>query len=313
VNPRHLATALFALMCACAAPPPAGWRAVEIEAEAATLGTEQAGELTFLGGVELTSRTRGFGGLSDIHVAPDGAFIAITDAGAWVRGRLMLDARGAPTGIADVAIAAMRDERGRAFANKAAGDSEGLATLADGRIAVSFEQTQTIRLYPPLGAAPGAALPGPALAETTDLPLNAGLEAIAPLGAALLVGSEDKGRLWLAEEGAARPAPPVGALSPPLGFGLVELDVAPGGEVLALERFYAPGAGNSIRVLELTVQDGVRAREIAALDPPLALDNFEGLSVAEIGGARVVFLVSDNNFNDRQRTLIYAFAWPRPG
>jgi hypothetical protein len=93
----------------------------------------------------------------------------------------------------------------------------------------------------------------------------------------------------------------------------VELDVAPGGEVLALERFYAPGAGNSIRVLELTVQDGVRAREIAALDPPLALDNFEGLSVAEIGGARVVFLVSDNNFNDRQRTLIYAFAWPRPG
>jgi hypothetical protein len=48
------------------------------------------GSLEFRGGLVLTSRHPAFGGISAIHVEPDGnRFIAITDRGSWLRGRIV--------------------------------------------------------------------------------------------------------------------------------------------------------------------------------------------------------------------------------
>ena len=53
-------------------------------------GQRQFGALEFRGGLELTSPHREFGGLSAIRVAADGAnFIALSDNGHWLRGRIL--------------------------------------------------------------------------------------------------------------------------------------------------------------------------------------------------------------------------------
>ena len=48
------------------------------------------GDLEFRGGLVLTSNNPAFGGLSGIHVEADGShFVAITDRGSWLRGRIV--------------------------------------------------------------------------------------------------------------------------------------------------------------------------------------------------------------------------------
>src|SRR5262249_36573486 len=61
----------------------------------------QFGVLEFRGGLALTSRAKEFGGISAIRVQPDGAnFIALTDKGWWLKGRIGYEAT-RPVGIAD--------------------------------------------------------------------------------------------------------------------------------------------------------------------------------------------------------------------
>ena len=69
----------------------------------------QFGRLEFRGGVELTSSSRDFGGLSGLRMGRDGAqFVAITDKGNWFTGRIVYDGA-RQTGIADAALAPMLD------------------------------------------------------------------------------------------------------------------------------------------------------------------------------------------------------------
>src|SRR5512139_451326 len=63
------------------------------------------GDLEFRGGLELTSKNPAFGGISAIHVEPDGnRFVAVTDRGSWLRGRIVYR-DGKPAGIADAEMA----------------------------------------------------------------------------------------------------------------------------------------------------------------------------------------------------------------
>ena len=47
---------------------------------------------------------------------------------------------------------------------------------------------------------------------------------------------------------------------------------------------------------------------LAEFQPPLAIDNFEGLAVREDGGETLVYLITDDNFSSVQRTLLFLFA-----
>ena len=49
-------------------------------------------------------------------------------------------------------------------------------------------------------------------------------------------------------------------------------------------------------------------REIARLQPPLTIDNMEGVSVTVENGRTIVWLASDDNFFPLQRTLLLKFA-----
>ncbi|MEJ0058638.1 MAG: esterase-like activity of phytase family protein [Terricaulis sp.] len=215
-------------------------------------------------------------------------------------------------------MALMRDEHAEPFPNKAAGDSEGLAQLLDGRFAVSFEQTQTIRIYDLNRDGPfGAAAPGPALSETQHLPSNQGLEALAVAGDGALIvgaegGSDNETTLWRAPLNVSTPAPPAARYPLEHGFALTSLDHLPDGGFVALERFYAPviGARTRITMFGEDVFGGgaVAPQELAALRPPLEIDNFEAVSAVRMpGNITRLYILSDNNFSERQRTLLYAF------
>ena len=296
------------------------WRSIQIETAPADLGAERAGRLIFRGGLVLTSDDEAFGGFSDLEVMPDGRMLAITDNGMWLSARLRLDDEGKLVGLDEPRLAAMRDEDGDLFPNKESADSEGLAQLPDGRFAVSFEQSQTIRIYDFNRDGPfGAAEPGPRLAEIDRLAPNVGLEALAATeDGDLIVGAENSeggARLWRAPLRADAPVPVTARYPLALGFSLVDFDRLPSGDLVALERFFVPLLGVRTRIARLPLtslhnENGLAHKEEWALleGRTLALDNFEGIAAVAQGENRVrLYIISDDNFSPQQRTLLYAF------
>jgi hypothetical protein len=300
---------------------PQGWEAIRVAASPTLLAPsepsrESVGELRFRGGIVIASDNPRFGGLSGIYADQDGKVLAVTDQGDWFAAQLVLDEDGALTGVADGRIASMRDEAGRPLANKTEADAEDLARLPDGRFAVSFERIHRVRIYDLDGKGPGApAEKDLALAGVAELTANDSLEAIATYGEDLLIGAEgmDKGRppYWIAPLVSDALAAPAGRATLEQGYGLVALAALPGGDYLAMERFFAPLIGPRIILKRLKgpalAEGRWEAETIAELNPPVALDNFEGLAVVPMEGAVRLYIVSDDNFSRSQRTLLYAF------
>lgn len=299
------------------APIAEQWRNIDVAAAPVEFDAEVVGRLRFRGGLVLSSEHETFGGLSGVEVLEDNRLIAISDNGDWFEARLVLDQAGALIGAEDWRMAFMRDEDGEPFASKAQGDSEGLAQLPDGRFAVSFEQTQTIRLYDLNRDGPfGAALAGPALSEVADLPRNSGLEALAATDDGNLIvgaegGAEGATRIWRAGLEARRPVAPSARYPLSGGFSLTALDRLPGGGFVALERFYAPVIGARARLTRFAFDEAGavgEVEELALLAAPMPVDNFEGVAAARApDGALRLYVLSDDNFSRRQRTLLLAF------
>lgn len=292
------------------------WRSIAVSARPAELGEERIGVLHFRGGLELSSDEVMFGGWSGMEVLEDGRLIAVSDAGSWLSARLVFNDDGVLVGLSETRMASLRDESGAPFESKEAADAEDLAQLPDGRFAVSFEQTQSIRIYDLNRDGPfGAASPGPVLDGAQSLASNAGLEAMTALAhGGLLVGAEDQGALWRAPLLSDGSAPALTARYPlELGYSLVSLDRLPDNDdVVALERFYAPVIGVRTRITRIAVDsldsDELRVTEWARFAPPLELDNFEAIAAARApGGGLRLYILSDDNFDGRQRTLLYAF------
>lgn len=312
------ALALAACSGSSADPPIAEqWRGLNVTVAPVDFGTETVGRLRYRGGVELSSPQSEFGGLSGMEVLEDGRLVAISDNGDWFEAALVLNDAGDLVGTRDWRTAFMRDEDGEPFPDKEAGDSEDLAQLTDGRFAVSFEQTQSIRIYDLNRDGPfGPAARGPQLDDIRDLPDNNGLEALTSSGEGeLIVGSEGDGtshaRIWRARLDARTPVAPSAEYRLEPGYSLTSLDRLPDGSYVALERFFAPVIGARARITHFNFDaDGAIANVelLATIAPPMPVDNFEAISaVRGADGATRLYIVSDDNFSRRQRTLLLAF------
>ncbi len=319
-----LVAAMLTLAVAACAPSAADapiteqWRALAVETEPVAFSPERVGDLVFRGGLELRADAESFGGLSGLEVLDDGRLVAISDTGMWFEALLALDGEGRLVGLSDTRVAFMRDEAGEPFAEKENGDAEGLTQLGDGRFAVSFEQTQSIRIYDLNRDGPfGAALAGPALGGVRELPANAGLEALSvDADGALLVGAEGGGGdtpLWRAGLGASAPAASTQSYALRDGFSLTGMDRLPDGGFVAIERFYAPVIGARARIVRFT-DEALRGDapvvgvQLALIATPLPVDNFEAIAAVRMpDGATRLYILSDDNFNRRQRTLLLAF------
>jgi hypothetical protein len=322
-----LLSALAALaLCACtvkAAPSDAGWDAVAVHVRPAAIAEKagvgaQFGPLTFRGGVELSSQNALFGGWSGLVVDASNRLTAISDEATFLRAQLQLNEAGDLVGLSEAKLALMRNEQGDPLDGKEWQDAEDIAHLADGRYAVSFERRHRILIYD-LDAkgpiAPGT--PGPAVPQNINL--NEGLEALEQMA---------NGDLIAGREFSARQKPPtqfyeLSMSGAPLvsgdadvgsNFGLVALRRFSNGDYLGLERFYFPFIGHRIELrrfpaVELTATPPrLSGAPLVRLAKPLAMDNFEGLAVVETPGKPIrLYLMSDDNFSKKQRTLIYAF------
>ena len=261
----------------------------------------------YAGGVELSSAdTSRFHGLSDLEVFDDDRFVAITDEGDIVRGRLVLDSAGRLTGLSDVTLKPVLGVDGRPLSGaKADSDIEALAVFPNGDMLLGFERNHRIWLYPAAGGPPRA-VPSP----DAPFPANDGMEALAVAPEhgpdAYLAGREDTRETWICRLSAA--CVPHIRIAGDYPRSLVAARGLPGGRWVFLLRDYSPAVGNTITVL-IADREG-RPIDRHDIRRPSTVDNFEGVAVRpRADGSVRVYILSDDNFSTGQRTLLMAFDW----
>ncbi|MDX9998980.1 MAG: esterase-like activity of phytase family protein [Phenylobacterium sp.] len=305
------------LLAACApAPAPLPSRPVPadgtivVSAKPVPLNPEapdlsRIGRFAYAGGVELASDdTARLHGLSDVEITPDGRLVAISDEGDLLEARIVLDREGRLAGLAEARIAALPGLDGQPLPGKQEADSEGLAVMPNGDRLVSFELNHRIWLYPADGGPPRPA-PSPQITS----PPNGGMEALAPDPEAgpdaYIAGGEDSAQLFHCRLSAGC-TPGATIDRPGREFGLVALRRLPEGRTAYLLRAWDPLRGNRI-VLKIDGPQGEVDR--LELSRPFTVDNFEALAAAPIEGGLRFYILSDDNFQRIQRTLLLAFDW----
>ncbi|WP_269514807.1 esterase-like activity of phytase family protein [Brevundimonas subvibrioides] len=238
-------------------------------------------------------------GLSDLKVEGERAW-GVSDFGQLVRFTLRLDDRGHLASAGSATVRPLTGPDGAVIALKSLVDSEGLAILSDGRVLISFEGDHRIWSY----GAGATAAPSSVARPDADFPDNEGMEglAAAPDGGWLVLG--EGGGAWVCHATCApRGAAPV---MPADGFRFTGADVDPAGGWFVVERYYSPPVDMRVRVRRLSA-DGVLSDPVIQLRPPASIDNFEGIAaVATTTGTRL-YLLSDDNANALQKTLLLAF------
>jgi hypothetical protein len=279
------------------------------------------GDLEFRGGLVIGSNNPAFGGISGIHVEPDGnRFIAITDHGSWLRGRIVYR-DGRPAGLADAEIAPILGSDGKPLAARGWYDVESLAER-DGILYAGIERVEQIVRFD--YRRDGLLARGQAINVPPDfktLKYNKSLECLAAprqglLAGALIVVTErslDKaGNLrsfLLGNDGVTR-----FSVKRTDDFDVTDCTILPPGDLLLLERRYSPARGVAMRIRRLplaSLKEGalVDGRSMIKADLAYQIDNMEGIAVHRTaGGETIVTVVSDDNFSFLQRSLLLQFA-----
>lgn len=284
------------------------------------------GALEFRGGLTLTSKSEAFGGISGIHIEPDGArFLAVTDRGSWLRGRIVYEG-GKPAGIADAEMAPILGADGKPLAAHGWYDAESL-TEHDGMFYIGIERAHQIVRFdvrrdglkargnpiavPPdfktlvanrslecLSSAPKNASPAGNLIAITERSLDA-----AGNHRSFLVKPNSRGdrveRFTVARSD---------------DFDVTDCAILPPGDLLVLERRYSPARGPAMRIRRVplaAVKPGALAdgKTLIEADLGYQIDNMEGIAVhRNADGETIITLVSDDNFSPIQRNLLLQFA-----
>lgn len=264
------------------------------------------------GVVTVTSPDRRLGGLSALAVIDDPPrMVAVSDRGWVITARIVPDASGAPTGVADMAVRPLLDIDGGPVSGARA-DAEGLARLPDGRWVVGFERDHRIMIYPADADGPvGVPVVGPVLPGAEALPANAGIEAVTVLsdGRILAIAEGGNGHAgrpaWLCGADGCRATAYEGTPS----FRVTAADTLPDGDVLLLERFWSPLGRSAVGLVRVPARRldaamPIAGRRILLSDRTVRTENFEGLSVVETESGVRAHLLSDDNFSILQRTLL---------
>lgn len=285
------------------------------------------GALEFCSGLALASDYAGFGGWSGLAMLDGGRrMLAASDVGDWFSATV---ARrdGALTGLADLVTAPMLGPKGELMRRTGRYDAEAVAVAPEGQVYVAYERVHEIWRYDLPGKGFAArAEPVAVPAQVKTLSANKSLEALAapPAGHRL-----DGLLIAIAERpprGHAGDATPAWAVPRAGGGGGFAFSVArtddydvsdcaflPEGDLLVLERRFRWLDGVRIRLRRVagaSLRPGARVEGALLLDADMGfeIDNLEGLAVwRDADGATMLTLVSDDNFNWFQRTLMLEF------
>lgn len=292
--------------------PLTGPTKVDVKARPIPLNSENptmknVGQLRYLAGWSLTADNENFGGFSGL-VVDETNLTAISDRGDWLSAVVDWSQK------APLITANMRPFDSQAQDQSKRGlDAESLIRLDDGYL-VSFESYHRL-LTVTAGGKVALARQSMNL-DFSGVAANGGVEAIAPVtdGVLLLVerGLDTQGRLrgWVVREDRADDI----YFKPPLNFFPTDAATLKNGDVLVLLRRFSLLSGVAAKLVRIRagdIQPGATlvGEELTHLEPPLAVDNMEGLDVIEREGqpTRIV-MISDDNFRASQRTLLLVFS-----
>ncbi|RYY97878.1 MAG: esterase-like activity of phytase family protein [Alphaproteobacteria bacterium] len=312
-------------------PRPITLNAKPVSLQTINPGRKTVGALTFAGGFDLITDDAGFGGWSGLDVLDENRLLAVSDTGHYLWIDLAAD-KLTPTGAS---IGELRDIKGELYASKVAGDAEGLAVFGDLAL-VAFEGDDarvmafdvTRCLQAARGAPVGWNLRSVLKANGLWGNPNQGLEGVAITDDGFLiagletqVGGESPISIRPLE---TRPDFKfrIGRKSPEL----VGLDAITDGDTVRLFSLHrssqAPLSSNAISFIETVFTrdanpSGKRADQafsikssliLAEMNLLLTIDNYEGIAARRLPDGRIrLYVISDNNFSGRQRTLLMAF------
>lgn len=306
---------------------------------------KEVGSLSFVAGFHLTSTDKRLGGLSGLDMREDGGLLAVSDTGdfVWIdlatdgltpkalRVAAMLDAKGA--GLRGKAEG---DAEGLALQ----GDIALVSYEGHHRVlAFDLGECGAAARGAPVASASSTSLTGAFERKDLSVGGNQGLEGLAITADWMLIaGIETK--VGSASPVSARPieAPPefdleIGKDAPELvGLDALLAEKGDGIRLYSLHRSSNPLASNVITIVESTLeptfdQSNMPARVISEIDERsrkgyrvtssrvlaemnvfLTIDNFEGIAVRRLPDGRVrLFVVSDDNFSESQRTLLMVY------
>lgn len=280
------------------------------------------GRLTFVGGLELTGRSRQFGSFSAFRfLSPGERFIGVADTGYWYFGTVERDANGRPTGFSDFSMEPITGPDGEPTSDKSRTDAEGLA-VADGIATVGFERIHRLSQYRIERGRMGAQLRNlDFLIPRNELRLNRSLETVlaapksGPFGGAIITVSEKSlnpaGDIFAAVLSGPRKG--VFFVRRTDDFDVTDGAFLPDGDILLLERRFSYAAGVAMRLRLVAARDvtpgaTVDGEVLLTAEMGYQIDNMEGLDVwrAPDGSTRLS-MISDDNQSILQRNIYLEF------
>jgi hypothetical protein len=260
-------------------------------------------------------------------VGTDDHLVMVSDRGNFVSGQLIYDDKGAPLSLVGAGINAIQNSKGADLPRAFARDAEALTIIerpnGSAVARVGFENLTRVADFHMVDGAPT----GPATEVTipdwlTKTRTNESLEAVcyappaSPIAGSTLLLTEGVIDNDGAHSGWLLGKNDKGPMSYRSGDATSPTDCAflPNGDLLVLERgvVLVNFAARLVRIKAADVRPGAEMKgevlfEMAGGD----LDNMEGLAVHQTGGETRITLVSDNNFNDWERSLLLEFTLPQ--
>jgi hypothetical protein len=285
--------------------------------------------LVFEGGLELHSATDTFGGLSAIgFTGPDNRLAMVSDRGNFVSGELIYDDKGMPLSLVGVRIDPIQNSKGADLPRAFARDAEALTVIQrpgdKSVVRVGFENLTRVADFHladgvPQGPAIEVAIPD----WLTRTRTNESLETVcvappaSPVAGSTLLLTEGVLDHDGAHEGWLLGKNDRGPMRYRSGTSTNPTDCAflPNGDLLVLERgvVLVNFAARLVRIRAADVKPGTQMQgEVLFEAVGGDLDNMEGLAAHPGPDGRTrITLVSDNNFNDWERSLLLEFTLPQ--
>ncbi len=297
---------------------PAAADSTPIQLHEGLSGQDRVGRLIYRGGLELNFDNPNFGGISAMEIDSAGrALTMLTDRG--YRAELFLDYD--RTGDLSVAkledIAPVTGAVGRSINDERNSDIEAIARMPNGGWVVAFERNHRLLHFPasfaPLRSSPRLLITPPGLERARA---NRGIEAASETAdIQILLITEDLittrafTTAWLGN--GAEWTPMAYTLFPP--YKPTGAALLANGDIVVLERRFTPPRDVGSRITRIP-QRGLRPGapiqtfEIARLESPFVTENFEAITARAAGrGKTLIYVASDNNFSDDQRSLLLMF------
>jgi len=279
---------------------------------------QKVGKFIFRDAVELKSETYRFGGFSSLNIIGNKIY-ALSDEGRLLRATLVREGHKI-VAVSKSSFDPLWPEEKEP--KKKEYDSEALVHLKGNHFAIGFEQLHRIALYQ-LGKESEKEKTFSAPAELSELTKpNEGIEALTQISAdkllALTESAKDEsgntiGYIVDMKSGEWQKL----ALRKKDAFRPTELAILDEKHLLLLERSYGLFNGLEVRISLISRAD-IRAgavlqtKELGRFDHQSDIDNMEGMDVIRNkDGSTDIFLISDDNFNPLQHTLLVWLNLPR--